>query len=222
MKKSKMMAISMFSVLIATSSVAAAPIRLKSGEIDSGTEAARAFVSAMTTTANPAGENVYIVQCKGVITSAWRKGLIAKGARVLRYVPENAYLDATFADIVAERISALDGCSVSGSGSGSVIRARLTQAGLAAVASWSEVEWVEPFVAPELLNNVAVDAPRMNVRSVWPSGASGLGLTGKGQVVAVADTGLDTGNASTVHRDVRGRISRTYSVPKVRDRMAGP
>ena len=276
MKKSKMMAISMFCALSAAISVAADPIRLKSGEIDPLAAAARAFVSAMTTTANPAGENVYIVQCKGVITSAWRKGLIAKGARVLRYVPENAYLvaaaaaaasairdgsdfsyfgeyrpehklsgaadavmaqaksvtaagsgaegdavaaefvislfDATFTDVVTERISALDGCSVSGSGSGSVIRARLTQAGLAAVASWSEVEWVEPFVAPELLNNVAVDAARMNVRSVWPSGASGLGLTGRGQVVAVADTGLDTGNASTVHRDVRGRISRTYGV----------
>ncbi len=38
-----------------------------------------------------------------------------------------------------------------------------------------------------------------------------LGLDGTGQIVAVADTGLDTGSNSTMHPDFNGRIIRAYA-----------
>ncbi|MGA1866085.1 MAG: S8 family serine peptidase, partial [Thermoplasmatota archaeon] len=38
-----------------------------------------------------------------------------------------------------------------------------------------------------------------------------LSLNGSGQIVAVADTGLDTGLNSTLHRDFQGRIVRVYT-----------
>jgi serine protease AprX len=38
-------------------------------------------------------------------------------------------------------------------------------------------------------------------------------LTGKGEIVAVADSGLDTGDADTVHADFRGRIVDITSYP---------
>ncbi|MCK5773017.1 MAG: S8 family serine peptidase, partial [Thermoplasmata archaeon] len=38
-----------------------------------------------------------------------------------------------------------------------------------------------------------------------------LGLDGTGQIVAVADTGLDTGSNSTMHPDLSGRIIRAYA-----------
>jgi subtilisin-like proprotein convertase family protein/subtilisin family serine protease len=41
----------------------------------------------------------------------------------------------------------------------------------------------------------------------------GLGLDGSGEVVTVCDTGLDTGNASSIHVDFRGRIKRILSYP---------
>ncbi len=41
----------------------------------------------------------------------------------------------------------------------------------------------------------------------------GLGLTGAGEIVAVADTGLDTGNALTMHPDFRGVVRHIQSFP---------
>jgi subtilisin family serine protease len=82
------------------------------------------------------------------------------------------------------------------------IRATLSSAAVEQLAERAEVEWVEPFVQPKLHNNMAVEAPHMNVKSVWET----HGLTGAGQVVAVADSGLDSGDPSTIHPDFEGRI----------------
>jgi serine protease AprX len=41
----------------------------------------------------------------------------------------------------------------------------------------------------------------------------GLGLTGKNQIIAVCDTGLDTGDAATIHPDFAGRIVAIRSFP---------
>jgi len=42
---------------------------------------------------------------------------------------------------------------------------------------------------------------------------SGLSLTGKEEIVAIADTGLDTGNETTLHRDFKGRLRFIKSYP---------
>ena len=44
---------------------------------------------------------------------------------------------------------------------------------------------------------------------------NGLGLTGRGEIIAVADTGLDTGNPDNVHPDFRGRVRTVQSFPIV-------
>ena len=95
--------------------------------------------------------------------------------------------------------------TVVGSGCGATrasIRVRLSADSVEALAERAEVEWIEPFIQPELHNNVAVEAPRMNVKTVWET----HGLTGAGQVVAIADTGLDSGDRLTMHPDFAGRI----------------
>ena len=43
--------------------------------------------------------------------------------------------------------------------------------------------------------------------------APGLGLSGEGEIVAVCDTGLDTGDAGTIHRDFSGRVEAMLSYP---------
>jgi len=106
---------------------------------------------------------------------------------------------------VAEAIRGIAGCEVISEG-GESIRAMLTEAGVKAITRLWAVYWIEPYVAPKPCNNVAVNENLMNVRAVWPGGDSGLGLTGRGQIVGVADTGLDTGNYDTIHEDVRGRV----------------
>ncbi len=85
--------------------------------------------------------------------------------------------------------------------SGKLIRATLDPAKISSIVALGEVKWIEKYVHPVLYNDVA--------RNII--GVSGINeeysLTGKGQIVCVADTGLDTGaNDASMHPDIRGRI----------------
>lgn len=69
------------------------------------------------------------------------------------------------------------------------------------LAALPSVKWIEPYSRPELLNDIA--AGIIGVQPVW----NNHGLDGKGQIIAVADSGLDTGiNDSSMHEDLKGRI----------------
>lgn len=61
--------------------------------------------------------------------------------------------------------------------------------------AWAE--WTVPFV---LWNNNSAYATELH--EVWDT----MGLTGSGQKVTVADTGIDTGVLSTMHDDMKGRV----------------
>ncbi len=75
------------------------------------------------------------------------------------------------------------------------LQATLPAAAIREVARLDQVVWMEPYMEPQLFNDVARGI--MNVPPVWQN----LGLYGSGQIVAVADTGLDTGNESTLSAD---------------------
>ncbi|MGQ9524998.1 MAG: S8 family serine peptidase [Armatimonadota bacterium] len=90
-----------------------------------------------------------------------------------------------------------------------VVRGRLSEArGLACLAA---VEWIEPAPRPVVLNDRARDIIRAEV--AWRD----YGLYGRGQVVAVADTGLSDGNLDSVHPDLRGRIRAAIGVTRPDD-----
>lgn len=60
----------------------------------------------------------------------------------------------------------------------------------------------------QLSNNLARDVlagPGMNLDS--------FGLTGEGEIVGVADSGLDTGNRNSLHSDIMGRVINIRSFP---------
>lgn len=67
------------------------------------------------------------------------------------------------------------------------------------------VSHISPFMEEDLDNDIAADI--MDVSETWET----LGLNGTGQIVAVADTGLDTGSNSTIHPDFKGRIKAAYA-----------
>ena len=119
-------------------------------------------------------------------------------------------------DEIAAKIGKLAGCSVSGA-DGKVIRAVLTAVAVKEVASWPDVNWVEVHLPTFIDNNYAVAPERMNVKTVWPSGTSGLGLSGEGQIVGVADSGLDTGVENTLHRDIKGRLVKAIAYGRQND-----
>ena len=88
---------------------------------------------------------------------------------------------------------------------GNTIVASLNPEAVAELAKMVEVHWIEPYEEPVLHNNVS--APIIGVQAVWDN----HGLDGEGQIVSVADTGLDTGvNDATMHDDFEGRIVNIY------------
>ncbi len=88
---------------------------------------------------------------------------------------------------------------------GGVVRLAVAPQALAALAQQNAVAWIEPWVAPKLHNDVARTI--MHVDQVQP----GLGLYGDGQIAAVADSGLDTGSAATVHPDFRSHLRAAFA-----------
>ncbi len=113
---------------------------------------------------------------------------------------------------VVAKIEALTGAPVAVA-AGEQIRADLTAAQIEEIAAWGEVQWVEAYVPPRLLNDVAVRTSMMNVSNAWTS----LGLTGTNQIIAVCDTGLCTGNTNTLHRDFSNRLAWAQALGRTGD-----
>lgn len=82
---------------------------------------------------------------------------------------------------------------------------------LETLAHSKDIEWIEPKPEYKLFNNVARGIA--NVPSVWTN----LGIYGSGEKIAVCDTGLDTGNTSTISQDFSGRVYKTYALGRTGD-----
>ncbi|MBL8314107.1 MAG: S8 family serine peptidase [Rubrivivax sp.] len=72
------------------------------------------------------------------------------------------------------------------------------------------VRWIGERVLPRTSNNVAAG---LIGHAFAARPAPGLGLTGAGEVVAVCDTGLDTGDPANIHPDFAGRVVAVRSYP---------
>ncbi len=85
------------------------------------------------------------------------------------------------------------------------LRAVVAPTRLAELAAADSVVWIEPYLPPQFYNDVGGDG-------IMQAGAvhTSLGLFGAGQVLGVADSGLDTGNPATLHPDVQERLVRAY------------
>ena len=71
------------------------------------------------------------------------------------------------------------------------------------------VQSVEAFSLRQLYNSVCIGL--MGAEEVISP--TGLGLSGRGEIVAVADSGLDTGDPATIHPDFAGRVAAIHSWP---------
>lgn len=76
------------------------------------------------------------------------------------------------------------------------------------------VRFIRQRVLARTSNNIALGITGRNALAAPPSG---FGLTGEGEIVAVCDTGLDTGDAATIHPDFAGRIVALKSYPITAD-----
>jgi subtilisin family serine protease len=81
---------------------------------------------------------------------------------------------------------------------------RLPRTALAALAARDDVVWVEPYLAPQLLNDAARD-----VIGVTAARQELSWLNGAGQIIAVTDTGLD--RSTQLSADFSGRVAATFT-----------
>lgn len=107
---------------------------------------------------------------------------------------------------MAAAVSAVQaaGGTILGSGEtalGGTLRVAVAPAAVPDLARSSTVRWIEPAPRRRLLNDVARSTDIMDAERIWD-----LDLFGAGQVVALADTGLDVGNMNDLSADFSGRV----------------
>lgn len=123
-------------------------------------------------------------------------------------------------DTMVTQIQTIAGARVIESGGSSIV-VEIPRVSVDAVSRLTGVEWVQPNPHFELFDAKLMDEPAaggpsgdytdlsgyesghhlINVESAWEAG-----LTGKGQIASMADTGLDKGDIATIHQDFTGRI----------------
>jgi subtilisin family serine protease len=92
---------------------------------------------------------------------------------------------------------------------GGTVRVNIAPSLVPRITNFPSVKWVEEYTPPKLLNDKAVTSGEMNVTNVWNT----HGLTGAGQIVGVADSGLDVGvNDGTLHPDLQGAVAGAYGL----------
>ena len=95
-----------------------------------------------------------------------------------------------------------------------------------AIKNLNGVEWIEPYPELKFMNfEVSADLIEATSRKTvndldgYESGtkimnfeaAWNRGYTGRGQLVGFSDTGLDSGNTASIHRDFQGQVQKGYA-----------
>ncbi len=86
------------------------------------------------------------------------------------------------------------------------IRLTVERRRLPDLAAIDQVRSIEPYVPPQLANSVACEILKADVVHAATS------LQGEGQVIAVCDTGFDTGSTADVHPAFTGRVLKLYAL----------
>jgi serine protease AprX len=182
----------------------------------------------------PDGNNLYVVQFDGPITKQAQVDLAAKGVEILEYIPAFAYVAKIQDPETVNQIKTSKGVTEvnaflplykfdpalfdkdSSKLAKAVIKLKDKKIekvnlkkgmdDLVEFAYQNDVLTISPEYEYKLANDQAGVITKTNVaQSVY-------GLTGAGQTVAVADTGLDKGkNDSTMHESFLGKINSIYS-----------
>jgi hypothetical protein len=96
---------------------------------------------------------------------------------------------------------------------GTKVRLTLTADRLDQLARIDEVRHIEGYNGARTCNNVA---RTLIGADAVQTGGGGVNFTGAGEVVAVCDTGLDSGDPNDVHSAFRGRVAKLYALHRSR------
>lgn len=178
----------------------------------------------------------------------WKMSPQLNTASVFTATERTAVLVALFPGETSEKliaaITALPRAKVMASSDRSVV-AELSRAQVETIAKVEGVEWIEPAPRVQSLDmrgladdatttgaTTGATAPNGNYTDLtgFESGTKLLnvaaayarGYTGRGQILSMADTGLDSGSAATVHGDFKDRLPVGFSFGLYADSWADP
>ncbi len=86
-----------------------------------------------------------------------------------------------------------------------------TRQRIKALSAVHGVRWIGQRVTPRTSNNMAAGVLAQTAAVSAPP--SGLGLSGQDEIIGICDTGLDSGDATTIHPDFAGRVLAIKSYP---------
>lgn len=178
----------------------------------------------------PDGPRLLLVQFTRPLRAEDKTALIQAGAEVGDYIPDFAYLVraeadalpklATISDVrwigeyrpeyrvdpaLTRRQTAGPVVAFTWSGQGpTLVRLTADPDQLRQLAQQSDMLWLAPATRRRLYNDVARSGRIMRVDSLWEQG-----LFGAGQIVGVADSGLDVGDLGRLSPDFAGRVVAT-------------
>ncbi|WP_404442833.1 S8 family serine peptidase [Sutcliffiella horikoshii] len=181
----------------------------------------------------PKDNSLYIVQFDGPILEETKKELESTGATIVDYIPDYAFIVEYKGDVAkaTNGIAHLESVEpylplykvdplLFTKGASALVKAVALDAkqnnkeinfkGIDEIVQYAannDVLYISPKPEYKVMNDVARGIVKADVAQ------SSYGLYGQGQVVAVADTGLDTGrNDSSMHEAFRGKITALYAL----------
>ncbi|MDO8724483.1 MAG: S8 family serine peptidase [Candidatus Methanoperedens sp.] len=158
-----------------------------------------AFIVRMNASVKANVESLDIVQWAGIYQPSFRISPVLQTAGEDHVNITVLLFDAMDNRRISEQINNLGGEVVEDAGG--IMRVRIDRSKISDIAVMNGVSWIEKYVPPVIFNDVA-----SNITGVYTV-RNTQGLNGSGQIVAVADTGLDTGvNDTSMHDDIEGRI----------------
>jgi hypothetical protein len=92
---------------------------------------------------------------------------------------------------------------------GQKVRLTVSSGRLAGLAAIDDVRHIEEFSGSKLYNNVALNLIRADIVHSAP-----VDFAGEGEVVAVCDTGLDTGDPNNMHPAFADRVIKLYALAR--------
>ncbi|MBU4460215.1 MAG: S8 family serine peptidase [Verrucomicrobia bacterium] len=93
------------------------------------------------------------------------------------------------------------------------VRAAVPLRLVAGLSRLGGVQWIEDDPRPRFFNDLAAAGPHLNATNAWAR----WGLTGSGQIVGHADTGLDIGSTNGIHPDFNGRVLAAFARARSND-----
>lgn len=181
----------------------------------------------------PKDNKLHIVQFDGPILEETKKELESSGVTIVDYIPDYAYIVEYTGDVAkaTEGIAHLESVEpylplykvdplLFTKGASALVKAVALDAKqnnkeinfkgideIVQYAAGNDVLYISPKPEYKVMNDVARGIVKADVAQ------NSFGLYGQGQVVAVADTGLDTGrNDSSMHEAFRGKITALYAL----------